>query len=338
MTVNFHCNTCNREYTHKWNYLRHMKTHHANNEFGDYDGTECLYCHKTFANKYTCRRHMVHNCSMAQNVNQNPQNVNQNPQNVNQNPQFVNQDQHTCDQCQKVFTRADNLTRHKRKCKGKNSLKCPKCEISFNTRQAQHKHSKSCVGSTELIVPQTVTNPPLVQNIQTVQNMQAANNINNSVNVHINNFGSENISHITTEVLDKCLMQLHGKGIANLITDTHFNPERPENHNIRMYNKRDKMLQVKQNESWSIRSNDEILDFLMLKYKNMLTSRLFDEDFHTSLKYKEDYFQIQQDIMNIDKYKNSHDYYAIVRRVLAGIENIETYYMQKHANDISVTQ
>jgi hypothetical protein len=68
----------------------------------------------------------------------------------------------------------------------------------------------------------------------------------------------------------------------------------------------------------------------MMKYKDMLASRLFENDFQTSLRYKEDFMQIQQDMMKIEKYKNSHDYYAIVRRVLAAIENLETYYLAKH--------
>jgi uncharacterized C2H2 Zn-finger protein len=283
---------------------------------------------------------------LPQIVNQLPQIVNQLPQIVNQLPQNVNHVPHTffaCDKCEKVFTRKDNLHRHMLKCTG-NKLQCPQCNRMFETRQARSKHIKTCKYSeSREIVPSEDNNQTLVPinnthiqnahnviNANTVQNAHnlVNNNNNNNIHFHINNFGSEDLSHITAELLDRRLKELHGKGIGNLVTDVHFHPDKPENHNVRINSRKYKTMCVKQDNEWRIRSNDEVLDFMMMKYKDMLVSRLYEKDFQKSLRYESDFEQIQRDISSIDKRKNPQDYYAAIHRILAAMEDLDRMKMK----------
>ena len=75
--------------------------------------------------------------------------------------------------------------------------------------------------------------PPLpLQQIQTQNNTNCNNTINCTQNIYINNFGSENISHVSKEFLDKCLLNLK-RGVCDYIEKVNFNPDVPENHTIR---------------------------------------------------------------------------------------------------------
>jgi hypothetical protein len=203
---------------------------------------------------------------------------------------------------------------------------------------------KGCNGDKhKQLIEKTLTDTPLphttsntdtinacsIQTPHTIHNIQIGTQTNINTYVVINNFGHENLSHITNEVLDRRLKEFHGNGIANLITDTHFNPERPENHNIRMNSKKHKTLRIKQDARWSIKSNDEVLDVLMTKYKDMFIMRLLDHEFQQSLKYETDFAQIQQDLMSIDKRRNPQNYFSTIRRIVAAIEDLEMYYLQQ---------
>jgi lipopolysaccharide export LptBFGC system permease protein LptF len=170
----------------------------------------------------------------------------------------------------------------------------------------------------------------VVGNTVTATNAQLANTINNNVqnntkieNVFIYNLGSEKIDHITKEVLDKHLQELHGRGIVNLVQDIHFNPAIPENQNIRMDSMKRKTLKVREDDRWRIRAQCDILETLFTKYKDMLTARLLEPEFTTRLRHETDYQQIQQDLMKFNKTNNPTAYYAAAHKVLALILDLE---------------
>jgi hypothetical protein len=177
-----------------------------------------------------------------------------------------------------------------------------------------------------------ITNTNTTNNINNIQahNVQNAQVMYNT-HVYINNYGFEDLSYITKEMLDKRLKEVGGTGVAKLIIDAHFNPNKPENHNIRINSKKSKTVRVKQNEHWGIRANSDILDTLMRRYTDMLKSRLWEDNFAETLKYSEDYDQIQSDLRNIDKDLNTQKYYAIIHKILAAMEELELHYARKMA-------
>jgi hypothetical protein len=81
-----------------------------------------------------------------------------------------------------------------------------------------------------------------------INSIHNTNNITNHItnitnNITINVFGSEDIAHIVGDkkrmngYIQHCFM-----GIPMLIRDVHFYPAHPENHTVRMPNRRDKFL------------------------------------------------------------------------------------------------
>lgn len=203
-------------------------------------------------------------------------------------------DDNQCSRCQRVFANKRNLTEHSKVYKGVlNALECHNCHRVFNTRQAKSKHIKTC---------------------QSVASEQQSN--------IINNFGQENLNHITTEVLDGALKDPNGQGIVNLIVDTHFNTLRPNNHNIRIANRKRRTMKIMETGEWQIKIKEEVIDLLINRYKDVLEQRLLDEEFRSTLT-QEDYDTIVDNMPRIDKKHCPQMYYLVVRKILAAIDNLE---------------
>ena len=88
------------------------------------------------------------------------------------------------------------------------------------------------------------------------------NNITNYNNIVINNFGKENIDYITDSMLKKMLKQ-GSKSIPSLIKEIHFNPDHPENHNVRINNKKLKFAEIRENNKWKYKHKKAVLDDLV---------------------------------------------------------------------------
>lgn len=62
-------------------------------------------------------------------------------QNITQNNQNILKNNLECE-CGKILSNQSNFTRHKKTCKGVNSLTCPNCKVKFITSQSKHYHLK----------------------------------------------------------------------------------------------------------------------------------------------------------------------------------------------------
>lgn len=327
-----------------------MKKHGTNEAAETYRGTECLYCKQNFTNMYVCRRHMERACKqnpdktvdakITKNVDQNTQNVTQiaqivtqKTQNVTQNAQNVvemeNGKKFTCVKCNKQFARGTHLSRHFETCKGVHSLQCELCLQTFANRHAKCKHKKTCVGMIEGIKEISETDNNRINIVNNITNNGSIINVGNVQvvqNVYVNDWGSESMHHITNDVIKKRLREINGIGITNLIIDTHFNSNLPQNHNIRMYQGSHKFFHVKINEQWYIKLRDEVFDMLTRRYKDVLQGKLYDDNFNGYLKQNGEYEQIVQSLSKFDKKKSTDDYYSCVGKVLCSIKQINELY------------
>lgn len=241
-----------------------------------------------------------------------------------------------CDKCYKTFTCRKTLNRHRVICRElPDPLMCPYCDKIFPSRQAKSNHCKKCKTMPRetaiALVPTTSSDivPHTINNVQNNVQNNVHNNVQNQQNIstlniiNINNFGHEKKDHITNEVLDQRLREVNGHGIYNLIRDIHFNPEIPENQNVRMGVKRDKSVEVKEDDQWRRRDHADILDIMIQQYKTMLSIRSMEPDFKEKLEHKSDFMQIQQDLLTFGKSTNRVAYYKCIRKVLRLIENLD---------------
>lgn len=104
----------------------------------------------------------------------------------------------------------------------------------------------------------------LYQKISELISKVGDTNIQN--NIIINNYGNEDLSHITHQIKNELLKIPYG-AIPKLIESVHFNDAKPENKNIVLPNKKENMLKVYDGNKWIYKNkNDTILDLIDSKY------------------------------------------------------------------------
>ena len=144
-----------------------------------------------------------------------------------------------CQYCNKTFTRKDSLTRHlKGRCKKKgtvlNDIENMLVEMTKMKNVMKESHSI------------------IINNNQKI--------INN--NIVVNNFGDENLEYLSDKMIGN-LLAYPKSCIPKLIKQIHFNPNHPENHNIRIKNKKLKYAEVKENNQWKLKHKKTVLDDLV---------------------------------------------------------------------------
>jgi len=107
-------------------------------------------------------------------------------------------------------------------------------------------------------------------NITTNNNITNSHNtINNTTNItnniQLNNYGDENIDHITDQVLDR-LMHSPGVMIARLFKRIHYSRKHPENKNIKITNRKDKYIHIHKNGDWIFAIRKHIIDQIISKH------------------------------------------------------------------------
>ena len=141
--------------------------------------------------------------------------------------------------CDKTFTRKDSLTRHlKDRCKKK-----VKVFNDLENMLIDMTQMKNLFKDTQSII---------INNNQKI--------INN--NIVVNNFGNENLEYLSDKMIGN-LLAYPKSCIPKLIKQIHFNPDHPENHNIRIKNKKLKYAEVKENNQWKLKHKKTVLDDLV---------------------------------------------------------------------------
>jgi len=159
----------------------------------------------------------------------------------------------TCEYCLKEFTRRDNLTKHLKICKIKKK----------NETLVLLQNSKI------MEMEEEIKNLKLNQINQTNNNI--INNITNNT-ININNFGDENLKHLRSKDFANLLSGIYS-AVPKLIEKIHFDPEHPENQNIKYTNRKLPYLKIMKNNKWQlVNKKEELLDLIdnkcfMLKEK-----------------------------------------------------------------------
>ena len=141
-----------------------------------------------------------------------------------------------------------------------NTVKCDICEKCYKNTESLRKH-KSRFHAQEQQT-NTETNKLLKQIVDLLQTKVTNNTVVNMTQTCINNgvinmvqpqheFLKEPFDYISDEYIMKCAKRLDN-GLVDFIRTVRFNPEHPENMNVKMHVKRDKTLYVFKNGYWEI--------------------------------------------------------------------------------------
>lgn len=220
-----------------------------------------------------------------------------------------------CKTCNVTFKRKSNYHRHilsafhiEKEKKGITSAKnhiCP-CGKAYSTTQSLCRHKKSCtytpIKSSEVIIDEMQQRLDqyekereemkaqisllLDKQAGTTTNTNSNNtnieNQNNTINININAFGSENTDYLDDQAILQCIDRVY-KSIPALLQKIHFDPQHPENHNIKITNKKLPYASVMgNNQRWKTMDRKDAIDkmvnngYYMLDEKYEVNKEKFD--------------------------------------------------------------
>ena len=250
----YNCEICNYSTKLKANLIRHTNTKkHRNNLLTHQNDTEEL------------GGIIQNNQKIIQN---NPVDLQNNPV-IIQNNHFSKKKKYKCDFCSKTFTLHANKRRHEiHRCRdnpdfidklldAKNikikSLQKDKEILEINKKSLELDKEKLEVEKKELY-----------KQVSTLLDKVGDTNIQN--NIILNNYGNEDLSHITNTLKTELLGIPYG-AIPKMIEAIHFNDEKPENKNIVLPNKKENLVKIFQGDKWIYKNkNDTITDLVDSKY------------------------------------------------------------------------
>lgn len=175
-----------------------------------------------------------------------------------------------CDRCLKEFPTKYKFRRHLLrkypcKCNGKD-IKLSflfnkyfknegKMKYDLNYLSKQLKEQKKLIES----LINNHKSPKITNEINNTLNILNQNNIN----ITINDFGNEDISHITKKFVKELIYKMNNCSIINYIEQVHL--KNPCNFNIFLPNKKQKFILIWKNNKWSIDDKNNVLDGMIVK-------------------------------------------------------------------------
>ena len=137
---------------------------------------------------------------------------------------------------------------------------CPFCFKLFSTRHGKSRHMKTCKKkqeTEELVISQNDKIMKMEKEIEELKKKSTTtNNItnnNNTINnnIHINNYGEENLKHLRSKDFRDIICSMYN-AVPQLIEKIHFDPEHPENQNIKYTNKKFPYLKIMKDNKWQL--------------------------------------------------------------------------------------
>ena len=249
--VNYKCPRCGYEINIKTKYVNHLRRKKLCDEILSKTNLQTEYI------KYGIKEKII---------------MNPNESSIESKIGFMNPNEskriHSCKYCEKIYSTNSNLCKHLKKCKEKKKtdeashhmeelVKLLNEKIEKRDRQLEEKNKQI----DELIKKAGI-------NIGT-QNIQQ--NINQ--NIKILAYDNTDLSHLTNNDYLKCLKHSNFC-IPHLIQKIHFNPKKPENHNIYISNLKNNYVMIYNGNKWMINDREESIQNLIDEKESIIEQKL----------------------------------------------------------------
>ena len=191
-----------------------------------------------------------------------------------------------CEYCEKFYSKKCHLTRHLKTCKEKLKDDDDKNEllklVELLNKQLQEKDREKEEYKKQ-IDEQNIQIRELIKKTGVNIGNQYNNNIQN--NIQILAYNNTDISHLTDKDYMKCLKHANFC-IPHLIEKIHFNPKKPENHNIYISNLKNNYVMIYNGNKWMINDRDESIQNLIDDKESIMEQKL-EEWLENGEKYPE---------------------------------------------------
>ena len=170
---------------------------------------------------------------------------------------------HICSHCQKSFSYLSNLSRHRSKCKENPVNDVSEEDPSIVDLSTEIKELRKRVEEIK----------------KSNEDINKSNNNTTNQIQNINCFGKENLDHVTDKVIIECMDNVTNH-IPLIIERIHFDPEHPENNNIKVPNKKLPHASVMSKKgSWKLVILNDAISSMINNAYNLL-DKTFQEKEH----------------------------------------------------------
>lgn len=168
--------------------------------------------------------------------------------------------------CGRTFTQSSNLYRHKKNCnqtqpetntETKINQSEQTIQILQKENQEMREEMKDLKKQVEMLLQQTAKN-------NTTNNINnQTNNIENQNIIVVNSFLHEDTNHITDKYIRSLIRHDAFGCIPKLIQKIHFDPNFPQNHNVKITNKKLDYAEIVENNKWVFKNKGKVIDDLI---------------------------------------------------------------------------
>ena len=175
----------------------------------------------------------------------------------NKSPKITTEGRYKCHYCSRNYKNKYHCNRHIKKCKHNPN----------NTEDDLQKHIEELQNEKKEMKKQIDL---LINHVNCVKTSTTNNTTHNNTtnyiqqNIVISSFGNEKIGYIKKRFLDKLIKAPFG-AIPKLIKAIHFHPEHPENHNVRITNKKQRFADVCHNNKWVLADKKKVINDMIDK-------------------------------------------------------------------------
>lgn len=233
-----------------------------------------------------------------------------------------------CPLCNKVLAKT-NLARHKKVCKKNPHQDMVQVSVeTLQNLQAQIQHNQAQIDELRSeLQKHTHTSRGSSQASSSIVNNTTINN-GNTYNIQLNNFGNENMSCLTPELLTFCLTNPK-KGMSSLIEKIHYNKDYPENHNLRCKSLKNNIFERFTDAQWTLCDASNTLDELIKKGYRILEAH-FAETFLSDPEFFDDEHRVEsmQRFRQVLTDKTSNDYYSVKRDLRLLVKDKTMYLLE----------
>ena len=183
-----------------------------------------------------------------------------------------NSETYICKFCETTFTRKDNLTKHYKICKTKKNEDIQKNDLlnlvkllneKLDKQQNEFKKElEKRDNQIDILIKKTGIN---INNSTITQNIQQ--------NIKLLAYNNTDTSHLTDVDYLNCLKHSNFC-IPHLIEQIHFNPEKPENHNIYISNLKNNYAMIYDGHKWNIKDRDDSIQNLIDEKEVIIEQKL----------------------------------------------------------------
>ena len=236
--VFYNCPRCNYSTEHKTKYMNHLKKKNI--------------CEPILSKTNLQKEYIKYN--IIDKIQMNPKESISESKNGFLNPNESKRI-HFCKFCEKNYSTSSNLSKHLKKCKDKkktdeanfhmqelvNVLNEQKERLNKYDLELEEKNKQI----NELIKKAGINNSTITQNIQN--------------NIKLLAYDKTDISDLTEKDFIRCFNH-NNMCVPHLVKRIHFNPKKPENHNVFISNLKSGHIMLYDGKQWNTFNRDEIVD------------------------------------------------------------------------------